>query len=168
MMMMMEENGSIKSAVSSMGAGDSTLTLAASAASETHDVNPTVSVRIYVPELNVQKVIHFHREELVWNVKQQCLATLPKVSPSWLFSFLSFPMTISDIGISFFTQEKTKTKYVSSIVLFLLLLLLLVFHFHYETAKAVPVRLMARSIHPLVIFSTSCSSSLDVLIRPSI
>ena len=117
-MMMMEENGSIKSAVSSMGAGDSTLTLAASAASETHDVNPTVSVRIYVPELNVQKVIHFHREELVWNVKQQCLATLPKVSPSWLFSFLSFPMTISDIGISFFTQEKTKTKYVSSIVSF--------------------------------------------------
>ena len=46
-----------------------------------------VSVRIYVPELNVQKVIHFHREELVWNVKQQCLATLPKVS----FSFLFFP-----------------------------------------------------------------------------
>ena len=41
---------------------------------------PTVSVRIYVPELNVQKTIQFHREELVWNVKQQCLATLPKVS----------------------------------------------------------------------------------------
>ncbi len=84
-MMMMEENGSIKSAMSSMvmSAGESSLTLAASA-SETHDVNPTVSVRIYVPELNVQKVIHFHREELVWNVKQQCLATLPKVSPSVL------------------------------------------------------------------------------------
>ncbi len=32
----------------------------------------------------------------------------------------------------------------------------------YKTAKAVPVRLMARSIHPLVIFSTSCSSSFDV------
>ena len=42
----------------------------------------TVSVRIFVPELNVQKVLHFHREELVWNVKQQCLATLPKVSTS--------------------------------------------------------------------------------------
>ena len=166
MMMMMEENGSIKSAVSSMGAGDSTLTLAASAASETHDVNPTVSVRIYVPELNVQKVIHFHREELVWNVKQQCLATLPKVSPSWLFSFLSFPMTISELVYPFLLKRKQKQNmYLRS---FLFLLLLVVFHFHYKTAKAVPVRLMARSIHPLVIFSTSCSSSLDVLIRPSI
>lgn len=45
----------------------------------------TVSVRIYVPELNVQKTIHFHRDELVWNVKQQCLATLPKVSRTFLF-----------------------------------------------------------------------------------
>lgn len=51
--------------------------------------SPMVSVRIYVPELNVQKVIHFHREELVWNVKQQCLATLPKVS---FFFFKSFSM----------------------------------------------------------------------------
>ena len=47
----------------------------------------TVSVRIYVPELNVQKMIHFHREELVWNVKQQCLATLPKVSALSFFFF---------------------------------------------------------------------------------
>ena len=40
----------------------------------------SVSIRIYVPELNIQKVLHFSLEELVWNVKQQCLATLPKVS----------------------------------------------------------------------------------------
>jgi len=40
----------------------------------------SVSIRIYVPELNIQKVLHFRPEELVWNVKQQCLATLPKVS----------------------------------------------------------------------------------------
>lgn len=92
---MMEENSSIKSAVSSMVLGSSSGGIAAggesAAGSEIiphhqqlqHDpaVNATtVSVRIYVPELNVQKVIHFHREELVWNVKQQCLASLPKVS----------------------------------------------------------------------------------------
>jgi hypothetical protein len=95
-MMMMEENSSIKSAVSSMVLGSSSVGGIAAggesaAGSEIiphhqqlqHDpaVNATtVSVRIYVPELNVQKVIHFHREELVWNVKQQCLASLPKVS----------------------------------------------------------------------------------------
>ncbi len=90
MMMMMEENSSIKSAVSSMVLGSSAMAAGGeipAAGSEIpqqlqHDpVNATtVSVRIYVPELNVQKVIHFHREELVWNVKQQCLASLPKVS----------------------------------------------------------------------------------------
>ena len=44
------------------------------------DVNISFSIRIYVPELNVKKVLHFQPEELVWNVKQQCLASLPKVS----------------------------------------------------------------------------------------
>ena len=100
MTMMMEENSSIKSAVSSMvlgssamasvggGGGIESTATSSAASSEIHQqmqhdpsVNATtVSVRIYVPELNVQKVIHFHREELVWNVKQQCLASLPKVS----------------------------------------------------------------------------------------
>ena len=48
---------------------------------ESRTAECTVSIRIYVPELNIQKVLHFRQEELVWNVKQQCLATLPKVSP---------------------------------------------------------------------------------------
>jgi len=85
---MMEENSSIKSAVSSMvlgsiaAGGESAVGSEIQHHQQQHDpVNATtVSVRIYVPELNVQKVIHFHREELVWNVKQQCLASLPKVS----------------------------------------------------------------------------------------
>lgn len=108
-MMMMEENSSIKSAVSSMvlgssamatvgggGGGIESTATSSAVSSEIHQqmqhdpsVNATtVSVRIYVPELNVQKVIHFHREELVWNVKQQCLASLPKVS-----FFLSYSAT---------------------------------------------------------------------------
>ena len=37
-------------------------------------------VRVHVPELNVQKCLQFPRDQLVWNVKQQCLAALPKVS----------------------------------------------------------------------------------------
>ncbi|XP_057667503.1 SH3 and multiple ankyrin repeat domains protein 2 isoform X3 [Diorhabda carinulata] len=37
-------------------------------------------VRIHVPELNVQKCLQFPRDQLVWDVKQQCLAALPKVS----------------------------------------------------------------------------------------
>ncbi|XP_048517647.1 protein shank isoform X5 [Dendroctonus ponderosae] len=39
-------------------------------------------VRIHVPELSVQKCLQFPRDQLVWDVKQQCLAALPKVA-SW-------------------------------------------------------------------------------------
>ncbi|XP_037870899.1 SH3 and multiple ankyrin repeat domains protein 3 isoform X8 [Bombyx mori] len=37
-------------------------------------------VRVHVPELNVQKSLQFPRDQLVWDVKQQCLAALPKVA----------------------------------------------------------------------------------------
>lgn len=37
-------------------------------------------VRVHVPELNVHKSLQFPRDQLVWDVKQQCLAALPKVS----------------------------------------------------------------------------------------
>lgn len=46
------------------------------------DVGPEdgyLLVRIHVPELNVQKCLQFPRDQLVWDVKQQCLAALPKV-----------------------------------------------------------------------------------------
>lgn len=36
-------------------------------------------VRIYVPELNVYKCLQFPSDKVVWDVKQQCLASLPKV-----------------------------------------------------------------------------------------
>lgn len=36
-------------------------------------------IKIHVPELNVQKCLQFSRDQLVWDVKQQCLASLPKV-----------------------------------------------------------------------------------------
>ncbi|XP_054289880.1 SH3 and multiple ankyrin repeat domains protein 3-like isoform X6 [Macrosteles quadrilineatus] len=39
-------------------------------------------VRIHVPELNVHKCLQFPKDQLVWDVKQQCLAALPKVA-SW-------------------------------------------------------------------------------------
>lgn len=37
-------------------------------------------IRIHVPELNVYKCLQFPSEKLVWDVKQQVLATLSKVS----------------------------------------------------------------------------------------
>lgn len=37
-------------------------------------------VRIHVPELNVYKCLQFPSDKLVWDVKQQCLASLPKVT----------------------------------------------------------------------------------------
>lgn len=36
-------------------------------------------VRIHVPELNVYKCLQFPSDRLVWDVKQQVLASLPKV-----------------------------------------------------------------------------------------
>ena len=36
-------------------------------------------IRIYVPELNVEKCLQFHKDELIWEVKQQALSALPKV-----------------------------------------------------------------------------------------
>lgn len=35
--------------------------------------------RIHVPELYVSKCLQFPKDQLVWDVKQQCLASLPKV-----------------------------------------------------------------------------------------
>lgn len=44
-------------------------------------------VRVHVPELNVQKCLQFPRDQLVWDVKQQCLAALPKVRHIYNISF---------------------------------------------------------------------------------
>lgn len=35
-------------------------------------------LRVHVPELNIQKCLQFPSHQLVWDVKQQCLAALPK------------------------------------------------------------------------------------------
>lgn len=45
--------------------------------------------RVHVPELCVSKCLQFPKDQLVWDVKQQCLASLPKVrfSLSWYFTF---------------------------------------------------------------------------------
>lgn len=45
-------------------------------------------VRIHVPELNVYKCLQFPSDRLVWDVKQQVLASLPKVR------FLNFCLNI--------------------------------------------------------------------------
>lgn len=52
--------------------------------------------RVHVPELYVSKCLQFPKDQLVWDVKQQCLASLPKVSPffpypSILFRLLARP-----------------------------------------------------------------------------
>ncbi|XP_033224258.1 uncharacterized protein LOC117177559 isoform X2 [Belonocnema kinseyi] len=36
--------------------------------------------RVHVPELCISKCLQFPRDQLVWDVKQQCLASLPKVA----------------------------------------------------------------------------------------
>lgn len=40
----------------------------------------TLLIRVFVPELNVKKCLQYPSDILVWDVKQQILASLPKVS----------------------------------------------------------------------------------------
>lgn len=50
------------------------------AAAENTPVNEGMLLaRIHVPELYVSKCLQFPKDQLVWDVKQQCLASLPKV-----------------------------------------------------------------------------------------
>ncbi|XP_063991475.1 SH3 and multiple ankyrin repeat domains protein 2 isoform X6 [Diachasmimorpha longicaudata] len=39
--------------------------------------------RVHVPELYVSKCLQFPKDQLVWDVKQQCLASLPKEVATW-------------------------------------------------------------------------------------
>ena len=43
------------------------------------NANDLVLVRIGVPELSVEKCMQFQKAEVIWEVKQQALAALPKV-----------------------------------------------------------------------------------------
>lgn len=52
-----------------------------SVASSNSQTNNLVLVRIGVPELNVEKCLQYHKDEVIWEVKQQALAALPKVKP---------------------------------------------------------------------------------------
>lgn len=47
-------------------------------------------VRVHVPELNVHKSLQFPKDQLVWDVKQQCLAALPKVNNILNYLIVSF------------------------------------------------------------------------------
>ena len=50
-----------------------------SSSSQQSQVQNLVLVRVGVPDLNVEKCLQFSKEEVVWEVKQQALAALPKV-----------------------------------------------------------------------------------------
>jgi hypothetical protein len=47
-----------------------------------------VLIRIRVPELNVEKCLQFQKDEVLWEVKQQSLAALPKVGRSQCYKFI--------------------------------------------------------------------------------
>lgn len=47
-------------------------------------------VRVHVPELNVFKCLQFPSDRLIWDVKQQVLASLPKVRIHYDFLKVQF------------------------------------------------------------------------------
>ena len=54
-----------------------------------------ILVRVGVPELNVEKCLQFHKDEIIWEVKQQALSALPKVrkTTNIFFSILNHSET---------------------------------------------------------------------------
>lgn len=61
------------------GQGQQNAEDALAAAENTPVSEGVLLARIHVPELYVSKCLQFPKDQLVWDVKQQCLASLPKV-----------------------------------------------------------------------------------------
>lgn len=57
------------------------------------ELNESLLVRIGVPELHVDKCLQFRKDDLIWEVKQQCLAALPKVSASILLQSMDLELS---------------------------------------------------------------------------
>ncbi|XP_059486375.1 SH3 and multiple ankyrin repeat domains protein 3 isoform X3 [Neocloeon triangulifer] len=70
----------------------------------------SVLIRIHVPELNINKCLQFAREELIWNVKQQCLAALPKELKESFNYGLFVPPANGKAG-KFLDEERHLTDY---------------------------------------------------------
>lgn len=64
---------------STQGQGQQNAEDALAAAENTPVSEGVLLARIHVPELYVSKCLQFPKDQLVWDVKQQCLASLPKV-----------------------------------------------------------------------------------------
>lgn len=47
-----------------------------------------ILVRINVPELDIFKCLQFPVDKLIWDIKQQVLASLPKVSSPFFINFI--------------------------------------------------------------------------------
>ena len=62
-----------------------------SSSSQQSQVGNLVLVRVGVPDLSVEKCLQFSKDEVVWEVKQQALAALPKVSD--LYSYILLRVT---------------------------------------------------------------------------
>ncbi|KAJ1530379.1 hypothetical protein ONE63_005288 [Megalurothrips usitatus] len=73
-------------------------------------------IQVHVPELNVQKCLQFPRDQLVWDVKQQCLAALPKVA-TWFrelkesFNYGLFSPPVNGKAGKFLDEERRLGDY---------------------------------------------------------
>ncbi|XP_065352176.1 SH3 and multiple ankyrin repeat domains protein 3-like isoform X8 [Cloeon dipterum] len=70
----------------------------------------SVLIRVHVPELNINKCLQFARDELIWNVKQQCLAALPKELKESFNYGLFVPPANGKAG-KFLDEERHLTDY---------------------------------------------------------
>ena len=64
----------------SVSSGGGSGEMATSAMTSTSSNADLVLIRIAVPDLNDEKCLQFNKDEVIWEVKQQALAAMPKVS----------------------------------------------------------------------------------------
>lgn len=73
------------SSCSSAGPGGQQLTASPKSTGSTE--SNLLLIRIGVPELTVEKCLQYQKDEVIWEVKQQALAALPKVKTD-LYSYI--------------------------------------------------------------------------------
>jgi SH3/ankyrin repeat-containing protein len=89
------------------GGGDTVSMSSSTASTMSRDL---VLVRIGVPELNVEKCLQYQKDEVIWEVKQQALAALPKELEECFNYGLFLPPSHGKAG-KFLDEERRLSEY---------------------------------------------------------
>ncbi|XP_040569344.1 uncharacterized protein Prosap isoform X2 [Lepeophtheirus salmonis] len=92
------------------GGGSGGSLLPAEVGSATRTKPAFVTVRIRIPDLNVENTLQFQNHELIWDVKQQCLSAIPKELQESFNYGLFYPPSNGKAG-KFLDEERRLSEY---------------------------------------------------------